>query len=52
MTCVGSGSASTSIQNTDRAWVVDFTFGDISDKAKTDTARLVYVRNRAFNNAP
>ena len=45
-------SASTSILSPSRAWVVDFSFGDISDKAKIDAARLIYVRNRAFNNAP
>ena len=45
-------SASTSVLDTSRAWVVDFSFGDISAKLKTDPARLVYVRNRAFNAAP
>lgn len=45
-------SASTSVQNPLSAWVVDFSFGDISAKLKTDPARLVYVRNRAFNAAP
>lgn len=33
------------------AWVVDFSYGDISVKLKTTNARYIYVRNRAFNNA-
>ncbi len=45
-------SSSTSVLDTDFAWVIDFSVGDISPKAKSDTARLIYVRNRAFNNPP
>jgi hypothetical protein len=44
-------TSSSSVLNSDFAWVIDFSFGDISPKAKSDSARLIYVRNRAFNNA-
>jgi len=47
-------SASTSVLDPSltQAWVVDFSFGDISQKLKTQEARLIYVRNRAFNTTP
>jgi hypothetical protein len=45
-------SSSPWVRDTGRAWVVDFFYGDISTKIKTDQARLVFVRNRAFNAAP
>jgi hypothetical protein len=37
------------VRDTGRAWVVDFAYGDISTKSKTESARLIFVRNRAFN---
>ncbi|MEI6026053.1 MAG: DUF1566 domain-containing protein [Betaproteobacteria bacterium] len=45
-------SSSAWTRDTARAWVVDLAYGDISPKLKTDSARLIYVRNRAFNAAP
>ena len=45
-------SSSSFVPNLNQAWVVDFSFGDISVKDKTGQARFIYVRNRAFNNAP
>ena len=47
-------SASTSVLDPSltQDWVVDFSFGDISQKLKAQEAGLIYVRNRAFNNAP
>lgn len=45
-------SSSTYSRNTNRAWVVDFSFGDITEQDKTGQARFIYVRNRAFNNPP
>jgi len=44
-------SSSTWVRNTGRAWVVDFAYGDISTMSKTESARLIFVRNRAFNAA-
>jgi hypothetical protein len=44
-------SSSTWVRDTGRAWVVDFAYGDISTKSKTESARLIFVRNRAFNAA-
>jgi hypothetical protein len=35
--------------DTARAWVLDFAYGDVSPKIKTETARLIFVRNKAFN---
>jgi hypothetical protein len=32
--------------------VVDFFYGDITPNLKTESARLIFVRNRAFNAAP
>ena len=42
-------SSSPWVRDTGRAWVVDFAYGDISTKSKTESARLIFVRNRAFN---
>jgi hypothetical protein len=42
-------SSSAQVSSPTSAWVVDFTYGDISAKLKTQKARLIYVRNRAFN---
>ena len=45
-------SSSTWLRDTGSAWVVDFFYGDITPKLKTESARLIFVRNRAFNAAP
>jgi hypothetical protein len=45
-------SSSTQPSSPTSAWVVDFTYGDMSPKLKTQQARLIYVRNRAFNAQP
>lgn len=45
-------SSSPYVGSPSSAWVVDFSYGDISSKVKTTSARYIYVRNRAFNVAP